>query len=161
MRCSVFEKAKTLDELNKAAIQCSKSVIKKESVQKYIINKASRNERLKEDIEKGRYKLMPYHEFVITEPKKRDIHATSFRDRVWQRSLCNNGVRADLTRSFIYDNGACQKHKGTDFAIERVICFLQREFRKSEGKKIYYIHLDVKGFFPSTPHSELKKMLGH
>lgn len=154
-----FDEAISLDELNKAAISCAKRVGKKESVQNYLIHKAQRNERLREDILNGTYHLSPYHRFVITEPKTRVIHATAYRDRVWQRSMCVNGVGDDLTKSFIYDNGACQAGKGTEFAIERIIRFLQYTYRVSGGNKFYYVHLDIKGFFPSTPHKVLKQIV--
>ena len=43
-------------------------------------------------------------------------------------------------------------------AIRRVVKMLQRLHRKEPGATVYGVHLDVKKYFPSTPHDELKEM---
>ena len=43
-------------------------------------------------------------------------------------------------------------------AIRRVVKMLQRLHREDPGAKVYGVHLDVKKYFPSTPHEELKEM---
>lgn len=151
-RTNDYESATLLSELNKAAKQCSKGLTYKDSVSGYLRDVFSKNSVLKEDVETGKYRISKYLMFEITEPKRREICATRFRDRVWQKSMCNNGVREQLLSSLIYDNGACQKHKGVDFAVDRTICFLQRYFRKHHNNDGRYDHLDIKGYFPNTPH---------
>lgn len=152
-----YELAIQLSELEKAAVQCSKGLTYKSSVSGYLIDSLCKNNRLRNEILRGTYKISKYMHFVITEPKRREICATRMRDRVWQKSMCNNGVREQLLGSLIYDNGACQKNKGVDFAVDRTICFLQRYYRKHKSNDGRYDHLDIKGYFPSTPHSETKR----
>jgi hypothetical protein len=60
------------------------------------------------------------------------------------------------TSTFIYDNGASQKGKGTDFAISRLICHLKRHYRKHSTKG-YILLMDFKSYFDSIPHSIKKK----
>lgn len=72
--------------------------------------------------------------------------------------MCNNGVYADLTRGFILNNICCQKGKGQDMAIRHVIGFLQALHRKRPGAPVYGVHLDIRKFFPSTPHALVEKM---
>ena len=153
-----YETALTLKSLREATHRCARGVRYKESVAEYYLHSLTRNVRLKSEIESGRYKISPYTEFWVTSPKKRLVSATRFRDRVWQKSMCNNGVRKEMTKDFIYDNGACQENKGTDFAIDRIICFLQKFYRKHK-REGYYLHLDVKGYFPNTPHTVSKKAI--
>lgn len=153
-----YEKAITISELRKATKKCARGVRYKDSVADYYLHSLTRNVRLKDDLESGKYKIAPYTEFYVTHPKKRLVSATRFRDRVWQKSMCENGVRDEMTKDFIYDNGACQKDKGTDFAIDRIICFLQK-FHRQHKREGYYLHLDVKGYFPNTPHSVSKKAI--
>lgn len=43
-------------------------------------------------------------------------------------------------------------------AIRRVVKMLQRLHREDPGAPVYGVHLDVKKYFPSTPHAELKEM---
>ena len=54
------------------------------------------------------------------------------KDRVFQRSLTDNYLYEKVTKSFIYDNGACQVGKGTDFSRNRLDCQMQRYYR-TEG----------------------------
>ena len=43
-------------------------------------------------------------------------------------------------------------------AIRRVVKMLQRLHREEPDAPVYGVHLDVKKYFPSTPHRELKEM---
>lgn len=54
----------------------------------------------------GTYELSKYTMFKVYEPKERDIVSTRIKDRVFQRSLCDNYLTEEITRSFIYDNCA-------------------------------------------------------
>lgn len=154
-----FEKACRLSELMKATRQCANNVRWKESVQNYEDKALLKNYVLAKEIRKGTYKISPYIQFYVQEPKERLIHATRIRDRVWQRSMCNNGIYDDMTNGLIYDNAACQKGKGVDFAIERLREQLRRYFRKNQTNKGWAAHLDVRHYFPSTPHSAAKDTL--
>ena len=58
----------------------------------------------------------------------REIVSTRIKDRVFQRSLCDNYLYEAMTRTFVYDNCACQIDKGTDFAMNRLNCHMQRYY---------------------------------
>lgn len=152
-----FDSATQLSELERAAVQCSKGLTYKASVSSYLRDSLCKNNRLRNEIMSYKYKISKYLKFVILEPKRREICATRFRDRVWQKAMCNNGVRKQLLSPLIYDNGACQKNKGVDFAVDRTICFLQKYYREHGNNDGRYDHLDIKGYFPNTPHSETKR----
>ncbi len=154
-----LDEALTLRELCRATKQCKKGVLWKDSVANHYLRSLTRNQKLAEEVKSGKYRLSPYTVFTIHEPKKREISATKMRDRVLQRSMTNNGVRADLTRSFIYDNGACVKDRGKDFTVCRTQCALERYHRKYGDNQGFAAHLDVKSYFPSTPHREIKRLL--
>lgn len=154
-----FESATQLSELEKAAAECSKGLTYKSSVSGYLIDSLAKNSRLRNELLSGKYRISKYMHFVITEPKRREICATRMRDRVWQKSMCNNGLRDQLLNTLIYDNGACQKNKGVDFAVDRTVCFLQRYYRKYGNNNGFYDHLDIRGYFPNTPHSETKRVV--
>lgn len=153
-----YKEAESLNELCKAAKQCRKGVSNKATPVNYNIHRLSACKRLKDEITSGRYKARPGAKVEVYRPKRRTATAPWFRDRVWHRSMCNNGVYDDLTRSAITNNIACQKGKGTDFAIRRVIKMPQKLHRKAPGAPIFGVHLDVKKYFPSTPHAEIKTL---
>ena len=154
-----YDNAVLLSSLEQATVQCAKGLTYKSSVAGYLLDSLCKNSKLREELLSGRYNISPYYEFTIFEPKVREICATRYRDRVWQKSMCNNGLREDLLGPLIYDNGACQKNKGVDFAIDRVIMFLQEYYRKHKSNEGRYDHLDVKGYFPNTPHSVSKDVV--
>ena len=97
------------------------------------------------------YKLKPYSIFYVYEPKKRRIVSTRIRDRVFQRSLCDNYFYKAITKSFVYDNCACQIGKGTNFARDRLKVHLSKFYRQ-HGTHGYVLKIDLKNYFGSTPH---------
>lgn len=151
-----FENACRLSELIKATGECARNVRWKESVEAYEDKTILKNHILSKEIQKETYKISPYIQFYVMEPKERLIHATRIRDRVWQRSMCNNGIYDDMTRGLIYDNAACQKEKGVDFTINRLKTHLYRYFSENKTNKGWAAHLDIRHYFPSTPHETAK-----
>lgn len=97
----------------------------KDSVAHYVLNGIESTLQLEEDLKSGAYKARPPITFKITSPKEREIVSIAFRDRVYQRSLNDNVVYPAMSRSFIRDNCACQSNKGTDYARERLKCFIK------------------------------------
>ena len=85
------------------------------------------------------------------------IASVAFRDRVFQRSLNDNVVYPSMTRSFIYDNYACQKGKGTDKARDRLREFLRKYYQKY-GTDGYVCQFDIKGYYPNMDHEVAEEM---
>lgn len=141
--------------LHRAMRICSRNVRWKDSVVAWNQNALENCLKLRESLYNGSYRISPYSTFIVYEPKRRDIVSTRFKDRVFQRSLCDNYLTAALTKSFIHDNAACQQGKGTMFARKRLKCHLQRHWRKY-GLNGWVLKLDIKSFFASTPHSAVK-----
>lgn len=137
--------------LYRAMLLCKRGVIWKDSVAGYVANGLVRIHSLKKSLEQGTYKLSPYANFKVYEPKERDILSTKMKDRVFQRSFVDNYFYNEMTRSFIYDNGACQKGRGTERTRRRLICHLQRFYRK-HGLNGFIIKGDLTNFFGSTSH---------
>ena len=94
---------------------------------------------------------------MVTSPKPREIASVAFRDRVYQRSLNDNVVYPVMTRSFIYDNYACQKGKGTDAARNRLKEFLRKYYRQY-GSQGFVCQFDIKGYYPNMDHEITEQM---
>ncbi|WJY27490.1 reverse transcriptase/maturase family protein [Sporosarcina trichiuri] len=99
-----------------------------------------------------------YNVFRIYEPKERIIKSIQFRDKVVQRSLCDNVLEPAFERSFIYDSYACRKGKGTHAGLNRTCEFLRRHYRQ-HGTEGWILKCDIEKYFDSVPHEILKKML--
>ena len=61
-------------------------------------------------------------------------------------------------KRLIYDNAACRKGKGTLFAVNRLSLFL-RKFYRIHGNSGYFLKCDVRKFFDSIGHDQLKAIL--
>ena len=153
-----YERAVSMKELCRAARQCKKGTSWKDGPLEYYLKRVAKCEQLRDELLNGKYKMSPGAKVEIYRPKRRTANAPRVRDRTYQRSMCNNGVYEDLTRSLIYDNMACQKGKGTDLAIRRAIKMLQKLHRSAPGAPIYVAHLDIRKYFPSTPHKLIKEL---
>lgn len=153
-----FDEAVSMTELCRAIKQCKQGVSYKDGPVSWYLHRLMKAEELRRDILNDRYKLRPGTKVQIYRPKRREAIAPWFRDRVWQRSMCNNGVYRDLTAGLVYDNYACQVGKGTDLAIRRTIKFLQKVYRETGTNEGWVVHLDVRKYFPSTPQGELLRL---
>lgn len=139
------------ESLYKAMRVCKQNVIWKDSVAGFVKNGLANCYKLRQQVLNGTYKIDDYTIFRVYEPKEREIVSTRFKDRVFQRSLCDNYLYDELTKTFVYDNCACQKNKGTDFARNRLECHMQKHFRK-HGLNGFILKCDISNYFGSTPH---------
>lgn len=116
--------------------------------------------KIKEDLLSGKYTPLPYHHFVVTDPKKRNVAAPNFRDRVAQHSLVSM-IEPIFEKQFIIDSYACRKGKGTSFGLKRVKRFLQA-VRCINGKEkdIYVLQCDIEKYFKSIGWDILIGIIG-
>ena len=146
-----FEQAIEFENLYKALKKSCRNVRWKDSVVGFESNALKNTYNLRRDLLQGKYKISPYQEFTIYEPKKRKVIATRIRDRQFQKALCEGGLYRDLTEHFIHDNGACQIGKGTEFTFNRMVAHLRRYYNEN-GTNGWVLKCDIKKFFPTTPH---------
>lgn len=150
-----FDIVADFDPLTRSTDKCLKGVKWKATPAAYFLNNIEENLKLEEQLQNGKYRPRKPKHFKVTYPKERDIVSVAFRDRVFQRSLNDNIIYPRISRSFIYDNMACQKGKGPDKARERLQCFLQRYYRK-HGIEGYVLKCDIKGYYPNMSHKVVR-----
>ena len=131
--------------------KCMKGVSYKASVARFYLCSLDEIPELHKQLEDGTYKPRRPKQFTIYYPKLRNIVSIVFRDRVFQRSFNDESVYPQMTKSFIYDNAACQKGKGTDFARMRVKKMLQDFYRK-HGAEGFVLKTDISKYYDSIPH---------
>lgn len=150
-----YEDVISFDSLYKGLKKSCRNVRWKDSVTGYEANALKNTYRLRQSLLNGTYGIDEYQRFTVYEPKKRDIVATRIKDRQFQRSLCDNGFYEQMTKSFIYDNCACLKGKGVDFALNRMTAHLQKYYRK-HGTEGWVLKCDIRHYFQSIPHDVAK-----
>lgn len=152
---NVFDKVISFKELFRGLKKSANGVMWKDSVANQVQDGLRNTYKLRRSLLDGSYKISEYQRFQIHEPKTRDIIATRIKDRQFQRSLCDNILTPQITKHFIYDNGACQKNKGVDFALNRMDAHLHRYYREN-GCDGWVLRCDIKHYFPETLHSVAK-----
>lgn len=116
-----YNKVFTFDNLYHSYKQCCKGVGWKSSTHKYRTNALLNVNSTYKMLRDGTFKSKGFYEFnIIERGKPRHIQSVHISERVVQRCLCDYSLVPILKRSFIYDNGACIKLRGIDFALNRM-----------------------------------------
>lgn len=98
-----------------------------------------------------------YEAFIISDPKKRNIHKASVRDRLLHRAIYRK-LYSFFDRTFISDSYSCRMGKGTHKAL---LAFTGFNYRVSENntKQCWVLKCDIKKFFASIDHKILDRIL--
>lgn len=147
------------DALRKAYVAVTKGLLHKDTVIWSKHNILERVYFLYTSIIEGTYYISKYNKVAITFPKHREALATELKDRAFQRSLVDNYFYKELARHFIYENCACLKGKGTDFARELFKKQLVSARIKYNTNQIYALKCDIHHFFESIDHEVMEKLL--
>ena len=123
-----FEKVINFNNMYKAYKKAKRGKGYKKSSARFGIMALDGVNKLIKELKDKTYKISPYQEFKIYEPKERIIKTSSFKDKVVQHCLCDNVILPKLQQVFLYDNCAGQKGKGTLFGLDRL----------NEQMKIFY-----------------------
>lgn len=154
-----FDAVFTFDNLYRSYKKCCLGVGWKASTQRYKANAIVNVYDTLRTLQAGKFKSKGFYEFPrIERGKLRHIKSVHISERVVQSCLCTYALVPMLSRSFIYDNGACMKGKGTQFAVKRLVCHLQRHFRK-HGTNGYALVFDFSKYFDNILHEPLKQII--
>lgn len=129
-----------------AAFICAKRhKAKKPYVLHFERNLKENIESLCDDLWTRRYKPEPSTCFVIQRPKKREVFAAQFRDRIVHH-LYYNYTHELFERTFIQDTYSCIAGRGTHYGIERMTQHIRRESH-NWMRPCYALKIDIRGYF--------------
>lgn len=129
----------------------------KKDVAKYQTQLAQNLALLYLDLQNKTYKHGPYSAFNVSDPKPRNIHKASVRDRLLHHIIYRELYPYFETR-FIYDSYSCRKNKGTHRALERFRYFAGR-VSHNNTRICFVLKCDIKFFFASIDQAILMKIL--
>ncbi len=155
----MFKQAFTFEKLLIAHKKCRVSKQHKRQTISFELNLSQNISKIEKAIFSKTWNVGDYKQFFIYEPKKRNIEALSYKDRVVLMSLCSNIIEPVFEKLLIFDNVACRKGKGTLFGIKRLEYFLHKYKNKYKTNKGYYLKCDISKYFPSINHAVLKDLL--
>ena len=112
---------------------------------------------LHKELKSGTYRHGSYEHFKINDPKPRDIHKASVRDRLLHHAIYRV-LYPYFDRRFIADSFSCRVRKGTHKAINRFRSFAN-QVSKNDTRSCYVLKCDIRKFFASIDHQILKELL--
>ena len=144
------------NQLHESMKKCQKNVTWKPSVKSFVLNSEENLHRMKKQLKQGTWKNGEPKTIQILYPKKREGLSISFRDRIYQRSINDNSLYPQMSRTFIYANCACQNGKGTDFARKLIKKYLWNYYCKYKNNG-GVLQIDIHGYYPNMRHNEVEK----
>ena len=99
----------------------------------------------------------PYVEFVVHDPKRRNIHKASVRDRVFHQALFQK-LYPVFDKHFICDSYSSRENKGTHLGVTRLENACRKE-TKNWRAPAYVLKCDIRKFFDSIDKDILKDLL--
>ncbi len=98
-----------------------------------------------------------YEAFKISDPKPRDIHKASVRDRLLHHAIYRQ-LYPFFDKTFIADSYSCRNNKGTHKAINRFRS-MANKVSKNNTKTCWVLKCDIRKFFANIDHDILKSIL--
>lgn len=155
-----FETVTDFGVLYKAYLKSKSGKGFSKSSQKFQVTALDGIHQIKRRVETKTYKVAPYNEFTIYEPKERIIKAGSFQDKIVQHSLCDNVLLPSLQREFIDTNSAGQIGKGTLYGLDYLKEHMHSAYYKY-GYDCWIIKADISKYFYNIDHDLLKDIVGY
>ncbi len=146
-----------MDNLLEAWKEFKRGKSKKEDVQLFEMQLMDDLIALHNDLKSGDYEHGAYEHFVINDPKRRDIHKASVRDRVLHHAIYRK-LYTFFDKTFISDSYSCRNYKGTHKAIDRYEIFA-RKVSKNYTKQAFVLKCDIRKFFASIDQAILIEIL--
>lgn len=113
--------------------------------------------KLHRELVTGTYKHGGYEHFKISDPKPRDIHKASVRDRLLHHALYKI-LYPYFDKTFIFDSYSCREEKGTHRAL--------KQFKKyaswasnDHANTVWVLKCDIRKFFASIDQKVLMEII--
>lgn len=130
---------------------------KRKDVERFSLNLMDEIEQLHYELKNKTYSHGSYTHFRINDPKPRDIHKASVRDRLVHHAIYRV-LYPYFDKKFIDHSYSCRKEKGTHralFAFEK----MARKVGKNHTKTVWVLKCDIRKFFASIDHTILREIL--
>lgn len=113
--------------------------------------------KLHQDLAGGTYEHSLYYAFKISDPKPRDIHKASVRDRLLHHAIYRI-LYPFFDRTWIADSYSCRNNKGTHKAMLRFKEFANK-VSKNNTRTCWILKCDIQKFFASIDQKILLEII--
>jgi retron-type reverse transcriptase len=147
----------SLDNLFTAWHEFAIGKSKRKDVQQFSRNLVDNIVSLHIDLVNRTYTHGGYIHFSITDPKPRNIHKATVRDRILHHAIYRL-LYPFFDKRFIADSYSCRNNKGTHRAINKFRSFASI-VTKNHTKTAWVLKCDIRKFFASIDHTILMTIL--
>ncbi|MBI5004002.1 group II intron reverse transcriptase domain-containing protein [Candidatus Kaiserbacteria bacterium] len=126
---------------------------KKDDVRKFQYHLSDNILALHRDLKDKTYRHGAYEAFKINDPKPRDIHKATVRDRLLHHAIYRH-LYPFFDHTFIADSYSCRRGKGTHKAMDRFRSFAY-QVSKNHTRTVWVLKCDIKKFFASIDQATL------
>lgn len=130
---------------------------KRDDVADFSVNLTDNLLLLHQELVDKTYRHGGYTAFKINDPKPRQIHKASVRDRLIHHAIYRI-LYPFFDRKFIFDSYSCRIGKGTHRAIKRFLDF-GRIVSQNNARTAWVLKCDIRKFFANIDHQILKEIL--
>lgn len=130
---------------------------KKKDIKEFQNNLINNITKLHEDLNLKKYKHGSYIPFKISDPKPREIHKASVRDRLMHHVLYRK-LYQFFDQTWIADSYSCRNDKGTHRAMNRFKLFFG-QVSKNNTRTCWVLKCDIKKFFASIDQKILLEII--
>ncbi len=152
-----FEKIASLENLLEAWREFVAGKRGRRDVQEFQLHLMDNILSLRADLINGTYRHGGYQAFKISDPKPRDIHKASVRDRLVHHAIYRQ-LYPFFDATFIADSFSCRNGKGTHAAMDRFRVFAHI-VSQNNTRTCWVLQCDIKKFFASVSHEILVEIL--
>ncbi len=153
----MYNRIISLENLLEAWKEFLKGKRNKKDVQEFQYRLSDNIFALHNDLKNKTYVHGGYYAFNISDPKPRNIHKASVRDRLLHHALYRKLCQL-FDVHFIHDSYSCRKFRGTHRALK---CFREFALKASNNnmKTLWILKCDIKKFFASVDQAILMEIL--
>ena len=145
-----------LEQFFKAYYDCRKNKRNTMNALAFEMNYEEELVKLHDEVMERRYEIGKSIAFIVTKPKKREVFAADFRDRIIHH-LVMRKLEPYFENVFIEDNYNCRLGKGNSYGLQRLNKRLTEEGQKNPDT--YIGMFDMQGFFMSIHKPTLWNMV--
>lgn len=156
-RSHKYEHITSVENLLSAWSEFVRGKRKKEDVQEFQANLMDNILALHKELEEKNYRHGGYHAFKIADPKPRDIHKATVRDRLLHHAIYRQ-LYPLFDRTWVADSYSCRDGKGTHKAMSRFQSF-GRKVSKNGTRTCWVLKCDIRKFFASIDQGILLEIL--
>lgn len=129
----------------------------RKDVQEFELNLMANIFSLHRDLANKTYQHSSYHAFNISDPKPRNIHKASVRDRLLHHAIYRV-LYPFFDRTFIADSYSCRLNKGTHKALNRFRAYYYQA-SCNHTRTVWVLKCDIKKFFASIDQNILIEII--